>query len=84
MRGKQWWLEAEEPWQALACICELGRASLLDDPRDPYVLCRCTWTVRATGCSTTRRSGGIGKAGSRSISVWKSTLSLGMNLEPCV
>ena len=34
MRGKQWWLEAEEPWQALACICELGRASLLDDPRD--------------------------------------------------
>ena len=34
MRGKQWWLEAEEPWQALACICELGRASLLEDPRD--------------------------------------------------
>lgn len=34
MTGKQWWLEAEEPWQALAAIMELGRAGKLDDPTD--------------------------------------------------
>jgi len=34
MDGNKWWLEADEPWQALAACRELAQAAELPDPRD--------------------------------------------------
>nr|XP_044607567.1 DNA-directed RNA polymerase, mitochondrial isoform X1 [Equus asinus] len=32
MTGRKWWMEADEPWQALACCMEIARASRSPDP----------------------------------------------------
>ena len=33
LRGKRWWLNAEDPWQCLAACMELHQACLCPDPR---------------------------------------------------
>ncbi|KAG8454504.1 hypothetical protein GDO86_000935, partial [Hymenochirus boettgeri] len=32
LNGKRWWMEADEPWQALACCMEIAKASRSPDP----------------------------------------------------
>ncbi|XP_054548973.1 DNA-directed RNA polymerase, mitochondrial isoform X2 [Talpa occidentalis] len=32
MTGRKWWMEADEPWQALACCMEIARAVRAPDP----------------------------------------------------
>uniref|UniRef100_A0A2K6EYA5 DNA-directed RNA polymerase n=1 Tax=Propithecus coquereli TaxID=379532 RepID=A0A2K6EYA5_PROCO len=32
MAGRKWWMEADEPWQALACCVEIARAVRTPDP----------------------------------------------------
>ncbi|KAM8940293.1 DNA-directed RNA polymerase, mitochondrial [Pelodytes ibericus] len=32
LTGKKWWMEADEPWQALACCMEIANASRCPDP----------------------------------------------------
>ncbi|XP_072804253.1 DNA-directed RNA polymerase, mitochondrial isoform X4 [Vicugna pacos] len=32
MTGRRWWMEADEPWQALACCMEIARATRAPDP----------------------------------------------------
>ncbi|OCU00680.1 hypothetical protein XELAEV_18006459mg [Xenopus laevis] len=32
LKGKRWWMEADEPWQALACCMEIAKASRSPDP----------------------------------------------------
>ncbi|XP_061096463.1 LOW QUALITY PROTEIN: DNA-directed RNA polymerase, mitochondrial [Conger conger] len=32
LTGRKWWMEADEPWQALACCMEIARASRSPDP----------------------------------------------------
>ena len=58
MDGNMWWLEADEPWQALAACRELARAAELDDPRD-Y---ECALPVHADGsCNGLQHYAALGR-----------------------
>lgn len=32
LQGRKWWMEADEPWQALACCMEIARAVRAPNP----------------------------------------------------
>nr|XP_032806362.1 DNA-directed RNA polymerase, mitochondrial [Petromyzon marinus] len=34
LTGRQWWMEADEPWQVLACCMEIARAVRSPDPKE--------------------------------------------------
>ncbi|KAH8073852.1 DNA-directed RNA polymerase [Aureococcus anophagefferens] len=58
MDGNMWWLEADEPWQALAACRELARAAELDEPRD-Y---ECALPVHADGsCNGLQHYAALGR-----------------------